>query len=93
MQNPPQLETLTPDQLSFWMTSMMSEATQMQQQILESLSCRARLERIRMVLTDTTKYLSAAVALEAVVSPTIETTTEKKPDAGQSGEQGKPGPE
>lgn len=84
MQEPPQLDTLKPSELSFWMVSMFAEAAQQQQKMLEMESAQERLEEIKVSLTDTVKYLSAALALEgAFASP-------EKEDATATDDDGKP---
>lgn len=67
--NPPELENLSPSDLSFWITSMFAEAVSQQQKMLEMRSARERLESVKKVLSEGVNYLSAVLAVESAFQP------------------------
>lgn len=93
LQDPPELGRLQPSQVPFWVGSMFSGDPEGQQALLQTQSAQARIDMVRLTLSEALKHTTAALAIESVFSSPTAEDPEQDPDSaikatGDSGETG-----
>eukprot|EP01024_Parvocaulis_polyphysoides_P006400 TRINITY_DN11708_c0_g1_i2.p1 TRINITY_DN11708_c0_g1~~TRINITY_DN11708_c0_g1_i2.p1 ORF type:complete len:293 (-),score=25.67 TRINITY_DN11708_c0_g1_i2:250-1128(-) len=84
--DPNSLKKMSPRMASYWITSLFHNSQMHQQALLEMHSSRERLAKLKDILEQTQKYLTAASALKSAFSTDLGSTSSEQTSSQKEGE-------